>query len=201
MRFRNLFYVGLVILSVVSCKEEDNTPVEYPDWRNTNEAAFTKLYYDAKTAIESGSTEWMLLPSVMKPDSLVTELAPENYVVVKVLEEGDDTISPYQTDSVCVHYRGRLLPSLHYPTGRVFDKSYYGEYVDGVSNPYRTVVGGIEGFSTVLQYMHRGDQWEVSIPYQLAYGTKDYESIPAYSMLIFEIRLDDFWSKEEGDRY
>jgi FKBP-type peptidyl-prolyl cis-trans isomerase FklB len=53
----------------------------------------------------------------------------------------------------------------------------------------------LEGFATALQHMHRGDHWRVTIPYQLGYGTSDYNSIPGYSTLIFDIRLVDF---EEG---
>jgi len=49
--------------------------------------------------------------------------------------------------------------------------------------------------------MHRGEGWIVTIPYQLGYGTTESGVIPAYSTLVFEIFLMDFWNKEEGDRY
>jgi len=41
----------------------------------------------------------------------------------------------------------------------------------------------------------------VTVPYQLGYGTSDSGDIPAYSTLIFEIRLEDFWTDKKGDRY
>ena len=58
----------------------------------------------------------------------------------------------------------------------------------------------IMGFSTALQYMHKGDTWRVIIPYQLGYGAAVKDDIPAYSTLIFEIHLVDFWSNKKGDR-
>ncbi len=202
MKCKYLFYVGLLMLSMVSCQEEDNTVEEYPNWRNTNEAAFLSLYSQAKTAIESGSTDWLLLRSIMKPDSLATETSPEDYVVVRVIEKGYGIDSPYQTDSVSVHYQGRLLPSVHYPSGKVFDQSFYDVYQEGISIPFVAVVGGLtEGFATALQHMHQGDYWEITVPYQLGYGATVKETIPAYSTLIFTLRLEDFWSEEEGDRY
>ena len=48
--------------------------------------------------------------------------------------------------------------------------------------------------------MHRGDYWRVTIPYQLGYGTSDNGAIPAYSTLIFDLWLQDFWTKKKGDR-
>jgi len=48
--------------------------------------------------------------------------------------------------------------------------------------------------------MHKGDHWRVTIPYQLAYGETASGVIPAYSTLVFDIWLTDFWTKTKGDR-
>ena len=40
--------------------------------------------------------------------------------------------------------------------------------------------------------MHRGDHWTVYIPYQLGYGASASGMVPAYSTLIFDLRLVDF---------
>jgi FKBP-type peptidyl-prolyl cis-trans isomerase FklB len=49
--------------------------------------------------------------------------------------------------------------------------------------------------------MHVGDRWRVRIPYTLAYGesanTSGSVTIPAYSNLVFEIALYDFWHPGE----
>jgi len=46
-----------------------------------------------------------------------------------------------------------------------------------------------------LMRMHPGDHWMVYIPYQLGYGssTSSSSTIPAYSMLRFEIVLDSYY--------
>jgi FKBP-type peptidyl-prolyl cis-trans isomerase FklB len=58
----------------------------------------------------------------------------------------------------------------------------------------------VDGFSTALQNMHRGDYWRVIVPYQLGYNKESKTGIPAYSTLVFDIWLVDFWHKEPGDR-
>jgi len=118
-----------------------------------------------------------------------------------VLKDGPGREVPYATDTVLIHYQGILQPSTHVPQGLVFDSSYKDRYDEGVSSPYKGRVGGfVEGFATALQHMNRGDYWKIYIPYQLAYKGNATGNIPAYSMLTFYVKLDDFWSKKEGDR-
>ena len=50
----------------------------------------------------------------------------------------------------------------------------------------------VDGFTTALMSMHRGDHWTVYIPHQLGYGTSASGTVPAYSTLIFDLRLVDF---------
>ena len=50
----------------------------------------------------------------------------------------------------------------------------------------------LDGYATVLQHMHRDDYWRIYIPYQLGYGETDNGSVPAYSVLIFDLTLIDF---------
>ena len=47
----------------------------------------------------------------------------------------------------------------------------------------------IEGWQVALQKMHVGDKWIIYIPYAMGYGIKSFDSIPAYSTLIFEVEL------------
>lgn len=64
--------------------------------------------------------------------------------------------------------------------------SYYANYSNSNPNGYGSV---ISGWTVALQHMVEGDKYEVWIPQQLAYGASDNGDIPAYSTLIFEIRL------------
>lgn len=204
--------VGALLLT--SCKEEDEAvPEEFPNWAQKNDAYFANLFNETKAKIDGGSLSWMLLPSCNLPTKLTNE-APYPYqyydyvVVEKIAEPGVDTSkdenTPYDTDTVEVHYVGKLLPSTSYPNGWEFNRTY--DSADGKFDPVRAwptkfyVGGTISGFRTALQYMHRQDHWRVYIPYQLGYGTTVAGSIPAFSDLIFDVRLVDFWSKTPGDR-
>jgi FKBP-type peptidyl-prolyl cis-trans isomerase FklB len=194
-----LFFYPLLLLGfMASCQESDDKVEEYPNWQYTNEQAFLKVYNEAKASIAAGEQEWKLYKGCLRPDVSEKEFLPTDYVVVRVLEEGTGSGCPLYTDTVEVHYSGRLQPSTRYAQGLIFDSSFYGKYDPVVSNPYQGRVGSfIEGFSTVLQHMDVGDHVIAYIPYQLAYGSSATSNIPAYSMLTFEMWLADYWSKKE----
>ena len=192
--------VCLTLIGLASCQESDDTPEEFPDWQNKNELAFLKIYNDAKDSLAQGKN-WMIVRGVYRADHSDVKETPTDYIVIQVLKEGPGNVLPLATDTVEIHYQGVLLPSTSSPGGLVFDSSYNGKYDEGVSNPYKGCVGNfIEGFSTALQYMNRGDYWKVYIPYQLAYKSSASGNVPAYSMLTFYLRMEDFWTEIQGDR-
>ncbi len=178
-------------LTLTACSEEDDTIEEYPDWENTNTAYFVDLYTSATALIAQGNTTWKLLRAWSLPeDNEIYTAVMTNYIVVEVLEEGTGAGCPLYTDNVWVHYRGRLLPSVSYPEGYIFDQSYYGEFNEQTAMPAAFSVSAlVDGFATALQNMHIGDYWRVYMPYELGYGTIATTSVPAYSTLIFEIKL------------
>jgi len=85
---------------------------------------------------------------------------------------------PVSTDTVVCHYKGAFL------NGTPFDDSYSR----GVPAEF-AVTGVIRGWTEVLQLMPVGSKYKVYVPYQLGYGSGDYNSIPGGSLLIFEIEL------------
>ena len=102
----------------------------------------------------------------------------ESGLQYKVLESGDGA-SPADTDTVTVHYSGRLID------GTEFDSSYKrGE-------PAQFPVNGvIAGWTEALQLMKEGDKWELTIPYEIAYGARGSgQSIPPYATLVFDVEL------------
>ncbi len=192
-----------VAFGMVACSEEDDTVEEYPDWRVRNETFFNNLTDSVLALLEDDTTrtDWKRIKSWSKSDS--TEGSYGDYIIVNVVEES--TVgggSPLYTDTVSIHYTGKLLPSTSYPSGYVFDYSFYGDYDADLASPTEFAIGSssgssmIDGFATALQHMQRGDHWIVYIPYQLAYGTSGSSPIPGYSTLIFEIWLVDFWSPD-----
>ena len=95
----------------------------------------------------------------------------------KVLRKGTGA-SPKASDRVKTHYRGTLI------NGKEFDSSYKR------GMPAEFGVGGvIKGWTEALQLMKEGSKWELYIPSELAYGTRDSRDIPANSTLIFEVEL------------
>ena len=96
----------------------------------------------------------------------------------KVLKEGND-VFPGPADKVRCHYEGRFT------NGQVFDSSYKrGEpAVFGVNQV-------IAGWTEALQLMGEGSEWELYIPYNLAYGELGAQgAIPPYAALIFKVQL------------
>jgi len=198
MNIKHYIFIGLSLLGFVSCSEADEVDEEWANWQSRNEA-----YFESQYQIHSVQTPTsFILPGWGQASSLeLANVAHTNCILVDVLASGEGTESPYYTDSVKVVYNGRLMPSASYPQGYEFDRSYLNNYDPDVDVPASfSVKGIIEGFSTALQRMHRGDIWRVTIPYQLAYGRTAQDGIPAYSTLIFQIELVDFWSKKKGDR-
>lgn len=200
MKFRNIIWCLMAVLALTSCKEEDDTVEEYAEWQNTNDAFFSRLVADTQQKIDQGQTSWALYPSYTLPDNGYS-FVYSDYVVAEKLQQGSGTTSPLQTDSVEVHYLGRLLPSKSYPQGLIFDRSYAGTFDPELATPTKfPITGVVRGFGTALMRMHRGDRWRIYIPYQLGYGSSPRSVIPAYSTLIFDLQLEDFWRSSKGDR-
>ena len=96
----------------------------------------------------------------------------------KVLKEGTGR-KPGKTSKVRCHYEGT------FPNGMTFDSSYKrGEpAVFGVNQV-------IAGWTEALQLMSEGSEWELYIPYQLAYGEAGaHGAIPPCAALVFKVEL------------
>lgn len=193
--------------AVTSCSEEDNEVEEYPDWQATNDNFFNHLSDSVKAllAADPSRTDWKRIKTWSKSEAV--EGSNSDYIIVHVISEDDPeaTDCPKYTDTASVSYIGRLLPSTSYPNGFVFDQTFDGVYDKEVSASTSFTIGNdtgnslVDGFATALQHMHRGDRWMVYIPYQLGYGSTENGTIPAYSTLIFDLILIDFWSPGYGE--
>lgn len=98
-------------------------------------------------------------------------------VQYKVIKEGSGAI-PADTSMVKVHYEGKTVD------GKVFDSSY--------SRKEPTTFRAnqvIKGWTEALVHMPAGSVWEVYIPQDKAYGSRDAGNIKPFSALIFKIEL------------
>ena len=95
----------------------------------------------------------------------------------KVIKNGNGE-SPNDDSKVKVHYRGTLT------NGTEFDSSYKR------NEPAVFPVGGvISGWTEALKMMKPGGKWELTIPSELAYGSRGRPGIPANSVLNFTVEL------------
>lgn len=105
----------------------------------------------------------------------------ESGLQYKVINASTDPAAkkPSATDEVSVDYEGRLI------NGKVFDSSFErGEQARFPLN--RVIPGWTEG----IQLMKEGDEFELYIPSNLAYGEQGRPgAIPPASTLIFKVKL------------
>ncbi len=95
----------------------------------------------------------------------------------KVITEGKGEV-PADTSRVKVHYKGTLID------GTQFDSSY-----DRKEPTTFRANQVIKGWTEALTMMPVGSKWELYIPQDLAYGSREAGNIKPFSTLIFEVEL------------
>lgn len=171
----------------VSCEESEEVS-EYDNWKPRNEH-----YLDSIASLARGNADgWVQIPAYTMGDFIGEDGNKSYYIYVKKLELGAGSYRPQDGDSVRVHYQGRLMPTASYPQGMVFDKSYATNYLNettDVPTLFAVNTSTVVGFTTALMHMVEGDRWKVVIPQYLGYQDSATGDIPAYSTLIFDIKL------------
>jgi peptidylprolyl isomerase len=125
--------------------------------------------------IQSGSD---YLSANMTREGVITTETGLQYLVLK---EGAGEETPSPNSRVTVHYHGTLID------GSVFDSSVQrGEPIEFGLNQV------IRGWTEGLQLMKKGEKTRLFIPPELGYGNRSAGSIPAGSVLVFEVELIDF---------
>lgn len=201
---KNLFW--LIALSFVlsfgfaSCAKDTTVEDPYANWEVRNDRYLDsiadvarthpgewEIYCNYKIASESSSPG--LGGSSVVTNPFETPANVNDSVYMRILEPGTGA-TPLFTDSVSVYYRGKLI------NGTVFDQNYTGELDEQIHVPSHFALqssqtsGGDVGWITALQHMKEGQRVELYIPADLAYGSSDRSSIPANSMLIFDLKLE-----------
>ena len=184
---KNLFWLIALLFTLsfgfMSCAEDYLDSIA--DVARANVDGKWEIYRNYKFANESTTPGvWEESPSV------------NDSVYMKILEVGEiNGISPLFTDTVSVYYRGKLI------NGTVFDENYVGTLNTEVNVPTHFALqakqsdgvfddGLIVGWITALQWMKEGQRVELYIPANLGYGDQSQSSIPANSVLIFDLKLE-----------
>lgn len=95
----------------------------------------------------------------------------------KIIKQGTGAV-PTAEQRVKVHYKGTLID------GTEFDSSYKrNEPTVFAANQV------IKGWTEALTMMPVGSKWELYIPQELAYGSRNQGKIKPFSALIFEVEL------------
>ncbi len=126
----------------------------------------------------------------MKNDAYMANNAKQTGVITTksglqyiVLNEGNGA-KPAATDKVKVNYVGRLT------NGNVFDKT------EGRGPAEFELNKVIPGWTEGIQLMSVGSKYRFIIPPELGYGSRPVSTIPANSILIFDVDLLDVGKKE-----
>ncbi len=99
-----------------------------------------------------------------------------------IVEEGDGD-RPDHKSIITVHQRCQLV------NGSVIEDTYKKNEPSEVKMEEL-----IEGYQVGVQLMKKGSRYKFFIPSELAWGKNGTGSkIPPYSMLIFDVKLIDFW--------
>jgi FKBP-type peptidyl-prolyl cis-trans isomerase FklB len=147
-----------------------------------------KIYRNYKIANESTTPG---LGGTIVTNPYETLASASDSVYMRIIEVGkEEGLTPLFTDSVSVYYRGKLI------NGTVFDQNYTGDLDEKIHVPTHFALqanqtdGLIVGWITALQWMKEGERVELYIPAALGYGTQNQSSIPANSVLIFDLKLE-----------
>lgn len=212
---KNLFWLIALLFTLsfgfMSCAEDTAVEDPYANWNDRNVRYLDSIADVARAneipelnevgkwvikRIYKISNESSLNPglggSSMGLNPSETPPSVNDSVYMKVLEvgEGSNRISPLYTDTVSVYYRGKLI------NGTVFDQNYSGDLDTEVHVPTHFALqadqtdGLIVGWITALQWMKEGQRVELYIPANLGYGDQSQSSIPANSVLIFDLKLE-----------
>ena len=138
-----------------------------------------KYYHDTNMERQYGDNRRAgeaFLAANAKKDSVETLPSGVQY---KVLVKGSGDI-PTATSKVKVNYEGRLIDRT------VFDSSY--ERKQPATFGCNQV---IKGWTEALTHMPVGSKWEIYIPQELGYGSREAGKIPPFSALVFTVELLD----------
>ena len=99
----------------------------------------------------------------------------ESGLQYRIIKEGKGEI-PTKTSRVKVHYKGTMIDGTEFDSSRKEPTTFRADQV-------------IKGWTEALTMMPVGSKWELYIPQELGYGSREAGKIKPFSTLIFEVEL------------
>jgi len=135
-----------------------------------------------------GNTEKNTLAVLANPPLTIEQYITDNNIqnaiktkegmYIQIEKEGS-TEKPTVSNDVTIHYRGYLLDHT------VFDQT------DGDARTF-PLSALIAGWKIGIPYIGKGGKCKLIIPPHIGYGSRATGDIPANSILVFDIELEDF---------
>jgi len=118
-----------------------------------------------------------LIEGYLKDHGITDTKTTESGLVyrVEIPSPDEKLIYPEVGQTVRINYEGRLLDKTVFDGGQL-------EFTAGVGEVVR-------GFDEGVLLMPENSTYEFFIPSKLGYGSRDYQAIPANSVLIFKVEL------------
>lgn len=201
---RRVVFFTALSFAMTACSSEPATPPipEDPTDAASIVAAARECHvgdYDGVASADLGEPEFHGEPSQADRNQLESTLyleakAEETCVyalpsglLLRVLQaSGDDMPSPTPGEMVTAHYEGS------FPNGEVFDSSY-----ERGAPITHSSTGFIPGWNEALSLMRIGEEWELFIPSNLAYGERGVGPIGPNMALMFRMELVCLPAREE----
>lgn len=177
MRFRTMMLATAALVTLAGCdsKDSSNQANQSQAMQTTQDTKEAPAVTDAKYDLSAESNAKYLTDNAAK-DGVKTLPSGLQYRVIKTGSGSGK--SPRGGDLVTVTYKGWLID------GKVFDQTGHGQTAQFPAN--RLIPGWVEA----LRLMKEGDEWELTIPSELAYGEQGAGSdIPPNQVLVFDMQL------------
>jgi len=125
----------------------------------------------------------LLIQNYLMDNGIDAEPIDDTGVYFRMTEEGDNTNYPVRNSVVRVFYKGYLSD------GSVFDQRVEGENDYLESN----LVNLVYGWQVGVPKISKGGTGQLFIPSHAGYGAVERPGIPKHSVLIFDIKLVNFF--------
>ncbi|WP_036930173.1 FKBP-type peptidyl-prolyl cis-trans isomerase [Prevotella sp. 10(H)] len=186
-------FCSLALFVACGDDDDDNSGIDQ-EWKSYNEKQISEVSV-AGSGYQSITSQSKNGAVYYKKINYFEEIDAKSTPSTKITEAG----TPYYTDSIAMRYEGYFFEK----DGRkiIFER----DNNNGVVTRARVSSNFVDGFSTMLQNMKKGDQVEVVIPQQLGYGVNALKDaagnikIPAYTTIRFKLYLVDIYPDNPGE--